>query len=98
VRGTFSVSLGRESFQGWGWDWKSTPVKVMMPVIGPGRSWSYHSDELHTYLVFPHRFLLLIFAIFAAVPWIRWQFSLRTLLIATMVVALLLGAIVWAAK
>ena len=31
---------------------------------------------------------------FAASPWLRWQFSLRTLLIATALVAVALGAIV----
>ena len=31
-------------------------------------------------------------------PWLRWRFSLRTLLIATTLVAVVLGAIVWAAK
>lgn len=32
---------------------------------------------------------------FAALPWLRWRFSLRTLLIATTLVALVLGLIVW---
>ena len=31
----------------------------------------------------------------AAAPWLRWRFSLRTLLIATTLVALLLGLFVW---
>ena len=98
VRGTFSVSVGRETFQGWGWEWTSTTVKLMMPVVGPGRSWSYHSDQLHTYLVFPHRFLVLIFAILAAVPWVRWKFSLRTLLVATTIIAVVLGLVVWMSR
>jgi hypothetical protein len=34
----------------------------------------------------------------AAIPWLRWRFSLRTLLIATTLVAFVLGAIVYAAK
>lgn len=33
--------------------------------------------------------------ILAALPWIRWNFSLRTLLIATTVIAALLGLVVW---
>jgi hypothetical protein len=37
-------------------------------------------------------------ALLAALPWIRCQFSLRTLLIATTLVAVALGLIVWAAK
>ena len=34
----------------------------------------------------------------AALPWIRWRFSLRTLLIATTLVAIALGLAVWAAR
>jgi hypothetical protein len=36
-----------------------------------------------------------IAACLAALPWIRWSFSLRTLLIATTLIAMLLGLIVW---
>ena len=45
----------------------------------------------------PHWFLALLFAIFAAVPWIPWsrQFSLRTMLIVTAVISALLGLMVW---
>ncbi len=39
--------------------------------------------------------LVVPMAILAAVPWIRWRFSLRTLLIATTLVAVVLGLIVW---
>ena len=31
----------------------------------------------------------------AVIPWIRWRFSLRTLLIVTTLVAVVLGLIVW---
>jgi hypothetical protein len=44
----------------------------------------------------PHWFLVLLFAAFGAAPWIRWskRFSLRTLLIATTLIAVVLGLIV----
>ena len=38
--------------------------------------------------------VLLLFGL-AAAPWLRWRFSLRTLLIATTLVAVVLGLIVW---
>ena len=47
---------------------------------------------------FPHWFLILVFGTFAITPWIsslRYRFSLRTLLIATTLVAVVLGLIVW---
>ena len=44
----------------------------------------------------PHWFVILIATALAASPWIKWRFSLRTLLIATTLVALALGALVLA--
>jgi hypothetical protein len=49
----------------------------------------------------PHWFVILLAVTFAAVPWvhkIRWRFSLRTLLIATTLVAVVLGLVVYAAS
>jgi hypothetical protein len=48
-------------------------------------------------IVFPHWLPVLQCATFAAVPWIR-RFSLRTLLIATTLIAVVLGLIVWSAS
>jgi hypothetical protein len=44
----------------------------------------------------PHWFVALLFAALAALPWIRPTFSLRTLLIATTLIAVLLGLVAWA--
>ena len=46
-------------------------------------------------LSLPHWFVVLIAAALAATTWLRWRFSLRTLLIATTLVAVLLGLVVW---
>jgi hypothetical protein len=45
----------------------------------------------------PHWFPVLVSSTFAAAPWIRWKFSLRTLLIATTLIAVVLGVVVWSA-
>jgi hypothetical protein len=42
--------------------------------------------------------VLLVVSAIAGVPWLRFRFSLRTLLIATTLVAVVLGLIVWAAR
>src|SRR5262245_16886677 len=42
---------------------------------------------------FPHGYLVVAVAALAAIPWIRWRFSLRTLLFATALVAVVLGLI-----
>ena len=52
-------------------------------------------------LAIPHWFAFLLSATAAAVPWVRqitFRFSLRTLLIATTLVAAALGLIVWASR
>jgi hypothetical protein len=43
----------------------------------------------------PHWLFSLVAALCAAMPWLRFRFSLRALLIATTLVAVLLGVVVW---
>ena len=47
------------------------------------------------YIVIPDWFATLATACLAAIPWLPHRFSLRTLLIATTLVAVVLGLIVW---
>src|SRR4051812_6330714 len=51
-------------------------------------------------LCVPYWLLVLLSTLLTTAPWIRWskRFTLRTLLIATTLVAVILGAIVYAAK
>ena len=46
-------------------------------------------------LSFPYWSSTLAVAVMIATPWFRWRFSLRTLLIVTTLVALLLGLFAW---
>ena len=46
-------------------------------------------------MTLPYWFLVLLTATLAPLPWLPWKFSLRTLLIATTLVAVVLGLIVW---
>jgi hypothetical protein len=48
----------------------------------------------------PQWFLMLFTVLLASSPWIQWfrQFSLRALLIATTLVAVMLGAVVYAVE
>ena len=43
----------------------------------------------------PHWFLVLLACLVAGTPWLRWRFSLRTLLIVVTLVAVVLGLVVW---
>ena len=55
---------------------------------------------VQNYVVIKVYAILAILAIVAAAPWIRWskRFSVRTLLIATTLVAVLLGLVVYATR
>ena len=63
-------------------------------------TFAYFDDTLKGHIGFdvPCWLASLVAAIVAAFPWIRRRFSLRTLLIATTVVAVVLGLVVWAAS
>ncbi len=53
---------------------------------------------IHMGFTTPHWFQTLLFAALGVVPWIRWRFTLRTMLIATTLVAVVLGLALWAAR
>ena len=54
---------------------------------------TYITTEEGDYLILRHWLIALLFAVIAVIPWLRWRFSLRTLLIATTLVAVGLGII-----
>jgi hypothetical protein len=47
---------------------------------------------------FPFWLAIAIVAVFGSIPWLSWHFSIRTLLIAMTLVAVVLGAIVYATR
>jgi hypothetical protein len=52
-------------------------------------------DYSRSFLVASHCVAVIGSAALAAFPWLRWRFSLRTLLIAMTLIAVVLGAVVW---
>lgn len=60
-------------------------------------SWrGFHRGKDSIY--FPMWFPVAVTAAFAALPWLRWRFSLRTLLIGMTAIAVVLGLVIWAAR
>ena len=61
---------------------------------------AYYDDGLVTALIAPHWLPALLSAALAVIPWISrsWRFSLRTLLIAMTLIAVVLGLIVWLSR
>jgi hypothetical protein len=66
------------------------PVGTMSDGIGP---WFFGTSREGILVIAPHRLPIAVLALFAAIPWIPCsnRFTLRTLLIATTVVAVVLG-------
>jgi hypothetical protein len=77
-----------------GWPWRLTYVPADEE---PYRTqWKWGDSTPSSLVAFPHWFPSMLFAAFATVPWIghfKWQFSLRTLLIAMTLIALGLGIV-----
>ena len=70
----------------------------LSPMWPRGSQFGLKRESDHFDVVVPHWFAVLSFAALATIPWLRWQFSLRTLLIATTLVAVVLGLIVWVTR
>src|SRR3954451_23985233 len=59
-----------------------------------------HFGSIGGIVYIPHRYLVVLAAVCSFLPWIHWskRFTLRTLLLVTTVIAVLLGAIMWLAR
>jgi hypothetical protein len=81
------------------WGMHNKPLEEWEQVIPPlstRAAFSYVRWNInHHYLILPYWFLTILGGTLTALPWIRGRFSLRTLLIATTLIAIGLGLIVW---
>jgi hypothetical protein len=102
-RGGLYVYAGRDVpyRTGWfptGWGKESTSYIHIVPSTVRAPNWNYEADSYGVHILFPLWFAALFPWALAAAPWIgffSYRFSLRTLLIATTVVAVTLGTIIW---
>jgi hypothetical protein len=82
----------------WKWNMHSNVLDETSyggPPKGPRRWFVMHKSPAHSGLAVPHGFLMLLAAFSVGLPWMPWRFSLRALLIATTIVGVLLGAVIW---
>jgi hypothetical protein len=78
-----------------GWTSETQPTEFAGPLFSHTTLGFYITSGWSRFgLVLPHWFPVLLTALLATVPWLRWRFSLRTLLIAITLVAVGLGVIV----
>ena len=85
------------------WDWKYHNAVLDEQSYGgrpkePRRWFIFQRTPIMTSMGVPHGFLVFIATVFAIVPWIPRRFSLRTLLIATTLIAVVLGLVVWSTR
>jgi hypothetical protein len=87
--------------QPWRAGWESTHLlfsdlgidEALLTV--PGKyGFAFQHNDTATSIQLPYWFVVLTFGSIAVVPWILWRFSLRTLLIATTLIAAVLGLII----
>lgn len=86
----------RISFQPYGNSWEPIGQHSYISLLGFGlRNYLPHQDGSVFYCyTFPFWFVVLLAATFAAIPWVKWwSFSLRTMLIATTLIAVVLAII-----
>jgi hypothetical protein len=83
-----------------GWGWEPEFVPRFVPLDAPPL-FEYHILANGIDARFPHWLpipALATLSVAATLPWLRWRFSLRTLLIATTLVAAGLGFFIWAVR
>jgi hypothetical protein len=71
-------------------DWRFTTM-YLSEWVKTNRKWAFNIGGAHCSHLFP----VVILGALAALPWLRWRFSLRTLLIGMTVVAVILGLALW---
>jgi hypothetical protein len=79
--------------------WRITTSRIhsQAPILAQLKS-AWQADGQSSLVYFPHWIPVLVLAALAASPWLPWRFSLRTLLIATTIVAVSLGMIMAIAR
>ncbi len=67
----------------------------------PGWAWHNSSEPAQRYYIYvqvPFWFLIGVALAIGGMSWLKWRFSLRTLLIGMTLVAVLLGLVMWAIR
>jgi hypothetical protein len=92
---TAFTGIGSDAFPGWSYESQEPPKDVYWTtLLGFARG----TAPGYSFIAIPHWLLILLFASLATVTWIRWRFTLRTLLVATTLICVLLGLIVYYAR
>jgi hypothetical protein len=78
-----------------GWEYQEFDGKPIPGIVPP---WAFEWNTRGALVSLPAWFATALSLMVATAPWLTWRFSLRTLLIATTLIALVLGIIVWMSR
>lgn len=95
-QGRLIVSVGTEpGFGAFGWGYGTNPIEHHIDnTIYGGNSFRIVTFTNANGILIPHWFALIVLSTLTALPWLSYRFSLRTLLITTTLIAVILGLIV----
>jgi hypothetical protein len=99
ANGGTTISIFFDSEREAAYEWKQNSYRHNAAMRPPNATWKFDIYITHRGLdaSLPHWFYLLLTSLIAAAAWVR-RFSLRTLLVATTLVAVVLGLFVYAVK
>ena len=86
--GELGILLGDSPWSGWHWSTARFPKPRHVPL------WDWIGRAVR----FPYWSTVVICAAVASIPWLPYRFSLRTMVIVTALVAVVLGLVVWASR
>ena len=91
-------SIVSERIEGTAWEHEKHVTESLLRSGAMFRKGFYISHNGRSAVAIPHWLLAIAAAAITPLPWVPFRFSLRTLLIATTLVAVGMGLIVWAAR
>jgi hypothetical protein len=90
--GAIRISWRNDQFMGAPiWQWYSTGS----PRPDGLGSWYFRCGHNSMFIVFPYRLPIVVLVLTAVVPWIRWHYSLRAVLIVVTMISLVLSFLLY---
>jgi hypothetical protein len=93
--GEFEIAPGYNSP---GWSHDNYPPSAQKDYWPKLLGFCYAETPSYSQILIPYWFITLLSIVVGTVPWLRWRFTLRTVLLAITVVGVVLGLIVWAVR
>jgi hypothetical protein len=97
AHGSIALGINRGNTIVAPWQFQNEPIAAASDAW-PRRSFKRFADSREGGVFLPIWFLLALSAAFGAIPWVKWRFGLRTVFIATTLVAIALAIIMWMSR